>query len=250
MPPRPPVTADDELLNAQLGSVITEKTDAQRVRDIDAEITMGFAALADVGCAVSIFGSARVAPGDPRYALTREAARRLGAAGYAVITGGGPGLMEAANRGARDAGARSIGLNIVLPHEQIANPYQDLALTFDHFYVRKLMFVRYATAFVVMPGGIGTVDEMFEALVLMQTNTIRHFPVVLVGTAFWGGLRDWLRDAALAGGLIADADLDLFHLTDDPDEVVALVQAGELRQDWPGGPAALAAALGGGSTAG
>ncbi len=249
--PRAPESPDDELLNAQLSSVLTEKTDAQRVRDIDAELTSGFAALADVACAVSFFGSARVAPEDPMYALGRETARQVGQAGYAIITGGGPGLMEAANRGARDAGALSIGLNIVLPAEQQPNPFQDRVLMFDHFFTRKVMFVRYATAFVVLPGGFGTFDELFEALVLIQTDTVRHFPVVLVGTAFWGGLREWLADGPLAAGIIGAHDLDLFHITDDPVEVVRIVRAGELRQGWPEGPAcAEAAANAGGSTTG
>jgi uncharacterized protein (TIGR00730 family) len=179
---------------------------------------------------VTIFGSARTPPDAPVYALTREVARRLGEAGYAIITGGGGGAMEAANRGARDAGATSVGLNIELPHEQQPNAYQDISLRFHHFFTRKLMFVRYANAFVVMPGGFGTLDELFEALVLIQTGKIRHFPVVLVGTEFWSGLIAWVRERLLADGLISPLDPELVHVTDDPDEVLALVGAGATLQ--------------------
>ena len=157
--------------------------DTERVRDIAAEFARGFDALARVGRAVTVFGSARTPPGHPHYALARQVGARLGEAGYAVITGGGPGLMEAANRGARDAGALSIGCNIELPHEQELNPYVDIGLRFRHFFARKVMFVRYASAFVICPGGYGTLDELFESLTLIQTATIRHFPVILSATA-------------------------------------------------------------------
>src|SRR4029077_10892423 len=159
--------------------------------------------------------------------------RKLGAAGFAVITGGGGGAMEAANRGAQEAGVTSVGLNIELPHEQAPNPYQDISLTFHHFFTRKLMFVRYANAFVVMPGGFGTLDELFEALVLIQTDTIAHFPVVLVDSDFWSGLIDWVRSKLLAEGMISAPDPDLVHITDDPDEVVAIVRAGAVNQGMP-----------------
>jgi uncharacterized protein (TIGR00730 family) len=171
-----------------------------------------------------------VLEGDPRYAQAMEAGRGLAQAGFTVITGGGPGLMEAANRGAKEAGGRSIGLNIELPFEQAPNPYQDIELTFHYFFTRKLMFVRYASAFVVFPGGFGTLDELFEALVLIQTDKIRHFPVVLMGGAFWDGLVDWMRDTLAAEHMIAPRDLDLLRTTDDPAEAVALVRVGAERQ--------------------
>jgi uncharacterized protein (TIGR00730 family) len=199
---RVPATPDDELLGAELASVLSEQTDAQRIAAIAAEMADGFAALEHIGCGVSFFGSARIGEQDPDYALARETARQVGRAGYAVITGGGPGLMEAANRGAQEAPAVSVGLNIVLPHEQAPNPYQDVELRFEHFFARKVMFVRYATAFVVLPGGFGTLDELMEALVLIQTDTIRHFPVVLVGTRFWQGLYDWMATELAGRGLV------------------------------------------------
>lgn len=245
MPPLPidvrvPATPDDELLGAQLASVLSEHTDAQRIAAISAEMADGFAALERIGCGVSFFGSARIGEQDPDYAIARETARQVGRAGYAVITGGGPGLMEAANRGAQEAPGVSVGLNIVLPHEQAPNPYQDVELRFEHFFARKVMFVRYATAFVVLPGGFGTLDELMEALVLIQTDTIRHFPVVLVGTTFWQGLYDWMATELAGRGLIGPSDLDLLVITDDPAEVVRTIRTGELRQGWPAGPAALA----------
>lgn len=220
--PRHPVTADEELLGADLPTILAEITDAQRVERMRGELEMGFEAMHGTTRAVSIFGSARIGAEHPDYALARETARRLGEVGFTVITGGGPGLMEAANRGAQDAGARSIGLNIELPFEQAPNPYQDLALTFHYFFARKVMFVRYANAFVVMPGGFGTLDELFEALVLIQTGKVRHFPVMLVGTRHWAGLIDWVRETMLSKRLISPHDLDLFRCTDDPQEVVAV----------------------------
>jgi uncharacterized protein (TIGR00730 family) len=206
--------------------VVSERTDAERVDRMQDELARGFAAMQGVRCGVSVFGSARTAPDDSRYALAREVGRRLGAAGFEVITGGGPGTMEAVNRGAQDAGARSIGLNIELPFEQGPNAYQDLALTFHYFFARKVMFVRYACAFVVFPGGFGTLDELFEALVLVQTRKVRHFPIVLVDSAFWQGLVDWIRDRLVAEGMISPADLDLVAVTDDPDEIVRIVRGG------------------------
>jgi uncharacterized protein (TIGR00730 family) len=189
------------------------------------ELEMGFAALAEVRYGVSIFGSARTPPDDPQYTLAREIASTLGAAGFPIITGGGPGIMEAANRGARDAGATSIGLNIELPRERI-NGYQDISLEFHYFFTRKVMFVRYSAAFVVLPGGFGTLDELFEALTLIQTGKIRHFPVVLVGTGYWTGLLDWIRQRLLAEGKISTDDLALLALVDEPGQVLDAVWTG------------------------
>ena len=228
---RTPETTDEELLGAQAGAVLAERSDDERLQRIAAELERGFDALRDVTRGVSVFGSARVLPGAPEYELAREAGRKLGEAGFTVITGGGPGIMEAANRGAREAGARSVGLNIELPFEQGPNAFQDITLTFHFFFARKVMFVRYAGAFVVFPGGFGTLDELFEALLLIQTRKIRSFPVVLVGRDWWSGLLDWLRDRLLADGMISPEDLDLVALTDDPDEVVRIVDAGARRQD-------------------
>jgi uncharacterized protein (TIGR00730 family) len=227
---RPPATPDEELLGAERPAVAVEHTEQERLDRIQQELATGFGALAGLGRGVSVFGSARVAPDHPDYALARATARRLGEAGFAVITGGGPGIMEAANRGAQEAGATSVGLNIELPFEQGANAFQDIGLRFHYFFTRKVMFVRYASAFVVFPGGFGTLDELFEALLLIQTGKIRHFPVVLVGGAFWDGLVDWLRDRLAADALIAPADLELLATTDDPDEVVAIVKRGAERQ--------------------
>jgi uncharacterized protein (TIGR00730 family) len=225
-----PATPDEELLGAERPAVAVQRTEVERLERVEQELAAGFDALSGIGCGVSVFGSARVAPDHPDYALAQATARRLGAAGFAVITGGGPGIMEAANRGAQDAGATSVGLNIELPFEQDANAFQDIALRFHYFFTRKVMFVRYASAFVVLPGGFGTLDELFEALLLIQTGKIRHFPVVLVRSAFWAGLVDWLRDRLAADALIAPTDLELIAATDDPDEVVALVKRGAERQ--------------------
>jgi uncharacterized protein (TIGR00730 family) len=225
-----PATPDEELLGAERPAVATERTEEERLERIRRELVAGYDALGELGCAVSIFGSARTPPDHPDCALARETAHRLGEAGFAVITGGGPGIMAAANRGAQDARTTSVGLNIDLPFEQAPNPFQDVELRFHYFFTRKIMFVRYASAFVVFPGGFGTLDELFEALLLIQTRKIRHFPVVLVRTAFWAGMTDWLRDRLAADAMIAPADLELFTATDDPDEVVALVRAGARRQ--------------------
>jgi uncharacterized protein (TIGR00730 family) len=204
--------------------------DAERIRDIAAEFARGFDALAEVGRAVTVFGSARTPRGHPDYALAQEVGAYLGRGGYAVITGGGPGLMEAANRGARDAGAMSIGCNIELPREQALNQYVDIGLRFRHFFARKVMFVRYASAFVVCPGGFGTLDELFEALTLIQTQTIRQFPLVLMGGAEWDGLLAWLRERGLADGRIDAADLDLPHVVGHPSQICAIVDAARERQ--------------------
>jgi hypothetical protein len=227
---RPPATHDEELLGAERPAVATERSDEERLQRIHDELANGFEKLAGLGCGVSILGSARTRPEHPDYALARTTARKLGEAGFTVITGGGPGTMEAANRGAREAGATSVGLNIELPFEQGANPYADIALQFHYFFARKVMFVRYASAFVVFPGGFGTLDELFEALVLIQTDKIRHFPVVLVRKDFWAGMTEWLRDRLAAEAMIAPGDLDLFTTTDDPDELVAIVRHGAERQ--------------------
>jgi uncharacterized protein (TIGR00730 family) len=217
--PRMPATLDEEIIGAQEAGVVSTLTDAARVERIQAELQTGFEALAHVGPAASFFGSARTNAGHPEYALARETARLVGEAGMAIITGGGPGTMEAANRGARDAGAHSIGLNIELPFEQGLNGYCDIALEFHYFFARKIMFVRYASGFVVFPGGFGTLDELFESLTLIQTGKVRHFPVVLVGSRYWEGLVSWMRERLLAEGKIGAADLELLCLTDDPVDV-------------------------------
>jgi uncharacterized protein (TIGR00730 family) len=225
------LTFDEELL-LWLGDESPEvrAADADRVRDLAGEFARGFDALAEVGRAVTVFGSARTPPEHPDYTLARELGACLGGAGYAVITGGGPGIMEAANRGARDVGALSIGCNIELPHEQQPNPYVDIGLRFRHFFARKVMFVRYASAFVICPGGYGTLDELFECLTLIQTHTIRHFPVILLGDGEWDGLIDWLRERALADGRIDAADLDALQLIAEPADVCAIVDVAHERQ--------------------
>jgi uncharacterized protein (TIGR00730 family) len=220
---------DEELLEAESVDVESYLDDGRRLERIDDELRAGFAALAHVGKAVSIFGSARTPPDHPEYERAREAARVLGEAGFAIITGGGPGIMEAANRGAREAGVPSIGLDIELPHEQAQNGWVDLPLTFHYFFARKVMFVRYASAFVVFPGGFGTLDELFEAATLRQTGKIRHFPIVLYGSAYWRGLLDWLRGPVLAGGKIAPEDVEHLQVTDDLEEILAIVEAAEHR---------------------
>jgi uncharacterized protein (TIGR00730 family) len=197
--------------------------DPVRIKRIADEVEAGFATLYRVEKAISVFGSARVKEGEPAWELVRATAAAVGSEGWAVITGGGPGLMEAANRGAVEAGALSVGLNIALPHEQEPNPYLDISIIFEHFFVRKLMFVRYSTGFVIAPGGFGTLDEMFEALVLMQTLKIRHFPLVLLGVDFWAGLHSWLADRVRAAGLIDGLDGNLIHLVDTPEEALAVI---------------------------
>jgi uncharacterized protein (TIGR00730 family) len=228
--PRPPTNADEELLEAETARILHELDDDARVSRIREELDMGFDALAHVGRAVSVFGSARTPSDHPEYRHAREVARRLGEAGFAIITGGGPGIMEAANRGARDAGVPSIGLGIELPHEQGMNPFVDLPLEFHYFFVRKVMFVRYASAFVVSPGGFGTLDELWEAATLVQTGKIRHFPIVLTDTDYWRGLVDWVRHTLCATGKAAEADVDLLQLTDDPDEIVSIVLSADHRR--------------------
>jgi uncharacterized protein (TIGR00730 family) len=228
--PREPRTLDEEIIAAQETAVRSTLTDEDRLDRIADELRAGFDALSGVAAAASFFGSARTPPGDPDYELARETARLVGESGLAIITGGGPGIMEAANRGAKDAGARSIGLNIELPFEQGGNPYCDIALTFHYFFARKVMFVRYASGFVVFPGGFGTMDELFEALTLIQTEKITEFPVVLVGSDYWRGLVDWFRERMLTEGNISPDDLDLFRLTDEPLEVRDLLMSAAHRQ--------------------
>ncbi len=199
--------------------------DLWRVFRIMSEFVNGFETLSNLGPCVSIFGSARTRPDDPVYEMGVEVARELVRRGYGVITGGGPGVMEAANKGAREEKGVSVGLNILIPHEQDHNPYidRDKLINFDFFFVRKTMFVKYAQGFIVLPGGYGTLDELFEALTLIQTGKSTRFPIVLVGTQFWGGLVDWLKATMLKAGNISPEDLDLFHLTDDPVEAVKIV---------------------------
>jgi uncharacterized protein (TIGR00730 family) len=206
---------------APVDSAHAERAHVDRIAD---EFFEGFDAVADIAHpAVSIFGSARVRESDPMYGVAMEVGRRFAQAGFAVITGGGPGLMEAANRGAREAGGMSIGFNIELPHEQEPNPYLDFALTFRHFYVRKTMFVKAADGFVILPGGYGTLDELFESLTLMQTDKVQDFPVVLVDSGYWAGLGRWLREQTLSRGMIAEGDLGLVTIADDPEQVVAIL---------------------------
>jgi uncharacterized protein (TIGR00730 family) len=230
-PGAPAPTFDQELL-MWLGDEPPEiqAADADRIRDVAAEFALGFNRLAELGPAVTVFGSARTPRSHPHYQLMREVGAALGAAGYAVITGGGGGIMEAANRGAKDAGAVSIGCNIELPHEQKLNDYVDIGLRFRHFFARKVMFVRYASAFVIGPGGFGTLDECFEALTLIQTQTIKHFPLVLVGDGEWDGLLEWLKDTVLADHRIEPADLTGIRTVSRPEEVVEIVTAGRERQ--------------------
>lgn len=218
------VTADERLFAVPLKPEPDFKhADPWRALRILGEFVEGFDELADVGAAISIFGSARARPDDPMYQLATETARLLGDKGFAIITGAGGGIMEAANRGAREAGTLSIGLNIELPEEQGANQYLDRLVDFRYFFVRKTMFAKYSLAFLCFPGGFGTLDETFESLTLIQTAKIRNMPVVLVGVEYWKGLRQWLEDVVLEGGKISPEDLDLFHVTDDPQEVLGIV---------------------------
>ena len=221
-PHLPGTTQDEQLLESPRQDEFTH-TDPWRVFRIMGEFVEGFDELASLSRGIAIFGSARTRPDDPDYQAAQETAALLSAQGFAVITGGGPGIMEAANRGAFEAGGLSIGCNIELPFEQRANAYQTLSLTFKYFFVRKMMFVKYSLAFVIFPGGFGTFDELFEALTLIQTRKIRNFPIVLFGSSYWRGLLDWLRDAVMPGGKISEHDMALFHVTDSPAEVVEIV---------------------------
>jgi uncharacterized protein (TIGR00730 family) len=199
------------------------KSDTWRVFRIMAELVEGFEALNNIGPAVTVFGSARLETGSPYYNKCLKVAESLAKDGFAVISGGGPGIMEAANKGAQNAGGTSVGLNIALPMEQTQNQFQDVRIEFRYFFVRKLMFVKYAVAYVIFPGGFGTLDELFEALTLIQTKKIRGFPVVLVGREYWSGLIDWMKKTVLAADSINKEDLDLMHIVDEPEEVCAII---------------------------
>ncbi|MDL5203633.1 TIGR00730 family Rossman fold protein [Streptomyces sp. ALI-76-A] len=215
-------TTDQRLLDAG-GPSDWVHTDPWRVLRIQSEFIEGFGTLAELPPAISVFGSARTPADSPEYEAGVRLGRGLVEAGFAVITGGGPGAMEAANKGACEAKGISVGLGIELPFEQGLNQYVDIGLNFRYFFVRKMMFVKYAQGFVVLPGGLGTLDELFEALTLVQTQKVTSFPIVLFGTEYWGGLVDWLRNTLIAQGKASEKDLLLFHLTDDVDEAVALV---------------------------
>jgi uncharacterized protein (TIGR00730 family) len=218
----PHYTADQRLL-AGGGDTQWLHSDPWRVLRIQSEFVEGFSALAEIGPAVSVFGSARTRTDHRDYACAVQVGRDLVAAGYAVITGGGPGIMEAANKGAFLAGGLSVGLGIELPHEQGMNEYINIGVNFRYFFARKTMFVKYAQGFIVMPGGFGTFDELFEALTLVQTHRVEGFPIALIGTDYWTGLIDWLRGPVLERSMIAPADIDMLHLTDDPAEAVHYV---------------------------
>jgi uncharacterized protein (TIGR00730 family) len=217
-------TTDQRLLDSR-GASDWVHTDPWRVLRIQAEFVEGFGALAELGPAIAVFGSARTPPDHPMYATAELVGRRLVEEGFAVITGGGPGAMEATNKGASEAGGVSVGLGIELPWESGLNDWSDIGINFRYFFARKTMFVKYSQGYVVMPGGLGTLDELFEALTLVQTKKVTQFPVVLIGVEYWSGLLAWLRDVALADGKITQNDLDMLVLTDDVDEAVALMVA-------------------------
>jgi uncharacterized protein (TIGR00730 family) len=232
-------TADESLLQRKFDRPAFLNSDAWRLFRIMAEFAEGIDTLAGLPPGVAIFRSARTAPDDPFYAQAEELARELTRAGFAIITGGGPGIMEASNKGAKEAGGISVGLNIELPFEQHINPYVTVPISFRYFFARKVMFVKYSEAFVVFPGGFGTLDEMFEALTLIQTGKLTHFPVVLFGSAYWRGLLDWLRSPVLAEHKIGPEDLDLFVVSDSiPDVVDQIVQAHAHAQQPQAVPAA------------
>lgn len=215
-------TTDQRLLDNR-GPKDWVHTDPWRVLRIQSEFVEGFGTLSDLGLSVCVFGSARTRPEDPQYVLAEQLAGRFAGAGWTVITGGGPGIMEAANKGACQAGGKSVGLGIELPFEQGLNQWVDIGIHFRYFFARKTMFLKYSQGFVVFPGGFGTLDELFEALTLVQTHKVTSFPVILVGVSYWQGLLDWLRSSALAEGKISPVDLDLLHVTDDPDRVLEIL---------------------------
>jgi uncharacterized protein (TIGR00730 family) len=232
MPTEQPRLEDSQILASETGEL------ERHVQMIASEFRRGFEAVDKIQCpAVSIFGSARVAEGRPFYELAREVGRRFAEAGWAVVTGGGPGIMEAANRGASEGGGVSVGFNIRLPNEQAPNPYANVQLTFDHFYARKTMFVKAAEGFVIFPGGFGTMDELFESLTLIQTGKVLHFPVVLMNRAYWVDLLEWIQRKQLGNGLISPEDLRLLSVTDDPAEAVQIV-VGHLDKRHAGEPTA------------
>jgi uncharacterized protein (TIGR00730 family) len=218
-----PATTTDQRLLDRRGLSDWVHTDPWRVMRIQAEFVEGFGLLAELGMAVSVFGSARSKPGTPEYELATDIAAGLTRAGYAIITGGGPGIMEAANKGAAAANGVSVGLGIELPLEAGLNDYVNVGVEFRYFFVRKTVFIKYSQAFVVLPGGFGTMDELFEALTLVATGKITKFPIVLVGTEYWSGLLDWMKATMLAEGKIGAAELALLHVADDPDEIVKIV---------------------------
>jgi uncharacterized protein (TIGR00730 family) len=230
---RAPRTLDEEIISADSPAVATELSDAQRIERVVGELETGFSALRDLGPAVTMFGSARTRRDDPDYELARATARAVGQRGLAVITGGGPGTMEAANLGAKEAGVLSVGLRIELPFEQVMNDYVDLPLRFRYFFTRKLMLVRYASGFVVFPGGYGTLDETFECLTLIQTQRAEDYPIVLAGSAWWDGLLDWLRERVVEEGKASPADLGLIQVSDDPDEIAQIVSESAGRLGLP-----------------
>jgi len=219
-----PATTTDQRLLDRRGPSDWVHTDPWRVMRIQAEFVEGFGLLAELGVAVSIFGSARSKPGTQEYDLAVDIAKGLTGAGYAIITGGGPGIMEAANKGASEAGGTSVGLGIELPMESGLNDYVNIGLEFRYFFVRKTVFIKYSQAFVVLPGGFGTMDELFEALTLVATGKITKFPIVLVGSAYWSGLLDWLKTTMLASDKIGPEELALLHVADDADEVVKIIK--------------------------
>ena len=214
--------ADRMLLERSAIEELSHHADPWRVLRILSEFVEGFDALNEVGPAVTVFGSARAMPNDPYYLTGRQLGGALARRCFAVITGGGPGIMEAVNRGCHEAGGLSVGCNIELPHEQQLNPYVDLGVEFRYFFVRKNMFVKYARGFVIFPGGFGTLDELFESLTLAQTGKIEHFPIVLFGSSYWKGLLDWMKKHVLAAGAIAPKDLELMSITDDPEEAAEM----------------------------
>jgi uncharacterized protein (TIGR00730 family) len=218
-----PATTTDQRLLDRRGPADWVHTDPWRVMRIQAEFVEGFGLLAELGPAVSVFGSARTSRDSSDYATAETIATGLAKAGYAIITGGGPGIMEAANKGAAVGGGVSVGLGIELPHEQGMNEYVDVGVEFRYFFVRKTVFIKYSQAFVVMPGGFGTMDELFEAVTLVETGKITRFPIVLVGSSYWGGLITWLREKVLAERKISASDLDLLRIVDDPAEVVRII---------------------------
>jgi uncharacterized protein (TIGR00730 family) len=235
--PRQQAPADKMLLERSAIEELSHHADPWRVLRILSEFVEGFDALNEVGPAVTVFGSARALPDDPYYKSGMAVGAALARRGFAVITGGGPGIMEAVNRGCHEAGGLSVGCNIELPHEQSLNKYVDLGVEFRYFFVRKNMFVKYARGFVIFPGGFGTLDELFESLTLAQTGKIDHFPIVLFGTDYWGGLLEWMKKVVLPTGAIAADDLNLLSFTDDPDEAAEMatrplpVQVGDARAE-------------------
>ena len=227
----PRTTTDQRLLDRRQPTDWLH-ADPWRVMRIQSEFVEGFGALAELGPAVAVFGSARTRQDDPAYTLAVEVGRLLAEAGYAVITGGGPGVMEAANKGAFEAKGTSVGLGIELPFETGLNEYVDLGVNFRYFFARKTMFLKYSEGFIVLPGGFGTLDELFEAVTLAQTQKVTQFPVVLLGTSYWQGLIDWLRDQVLAAGMVTEADIERLILTDDPAEAVQAIRSHEETSIW------------------